>query len=148
MRALYSKSEHCPLSETVQPKENPKSHVMTPLPPPPLQQVHTKSSRYARGKTFAEMVSDQCSMRFVVKPAPSYVDRHNCILTREVLSAQHISNIPTLLKLDSNTSGRIYYTGGLKMMIKFINPSHTNTFLADDSNWNRWFRWLKKRLQR
>lgn len=66
------------------------------------------------------------------------------IISGEVISAHHISSVPTLLKLESNVSGRIYYTGGLKMMIKFITPHDVIAFYANDANWNRWFSWLKK----
>lgn len=66
------------------------------------------------------------------------------MLSGEVISAQHISNMTTLLKLDNNVSGRIHYTGGLKMLIKCINPQEADAFYNNAENWNRWLSWLKK----
>ncbi|CAH1434868.1 unnamed protein product [Lactuca virosa] len=105
-----------------------------PPPPPPLPPIHQQVDAKPRGttssKTFAEMVSGHRTPKVAVKPTSNYLDQNNCILTGEVMSAQHIENIPTLLKLDNKFIGSIYYTGGLKMMFKFINPSNADTFLA------------------
>nr|KAJ0213780.1 hypothetical protein LSAT_V11C400196190 [Lactuca sativa] len=61
----------------------------------------------------------------------------------EVISIQHIAELPTILPLDGNHAGTVYYIGGLNVMVKFINTASAKAFYENENNWNRWFKWLK-----
>lgn len=61
----------------------------------------------------------------------------------EVIRIQHIARLPTILPLDGNHVGTVYYIGGLNVMVKFINTSSTKAFYENENNWDRWFKWLK-----
>lgn len=61
----------------------------------------------------------------------------------EVISIQHIAELPTILPVDGNHVGMVYYIGGLNVMIKFINTASSKAFYENEHNWNRWFKWLK-----
>ncbi|KAL4582224.1 hypothetical protein LXL04_006768 [Taraxacum kok-saghyz] len=124
----------------------------TPCPPPPPPKTYMHKPHYGQ-KSYVDTVAckkndeeapNKKKIVVEVKPARAWSGWGGCILSGEVLNAQLISTIPMLLKLDGNVSGRIYYVGGLKMLIKFIKEKDAEAFLADDSNWNRWFSWLKK----
>ncbi|KAL4579087.1 hypothetical protein LXL04_015222 [Taraxacum kok-saghyz] len=110
-------------------------HTYKPPPPP------TSTTQIA-GKKYIEATPKKITIE--VKRAAAWLGWNGRILTGEMLNAQLISSIPMLLKLDGNVSGRIYYVGGLKILIKFIKEKDAEAFLAEDSNWNRWFSWLKK----
>ncbi|CAH1421647.1 unnamed protein product [Lactuca virosa] len=145
--------EHCILKVNIarykkQPNLDSISNANMPKPPlPPPTHNHNFRTRVQNGlRTYAEKVAGSCFNRAPVhvKPSVACLSWDECVLSGEVISAQHISNMPTLLKLDSNVSGRIYYTGGLKMLIRCINPQEADAFYDNAENWNSWFSWLKK----
>ncbi|CAH1434914.1 unnamed protein product [Lactuca virosa] len=124
-----------------------------PLPPPPIHLQRPKPYVFRGQRSYAEVVASECRLEefsgsicslVLVKHVMACRGWEACILSAEVINTQHISSMPTLLKLDNNVSGRIYYTGRLKLMIKFITPQDANAFNSNDDNWNRWFSWLKK----
>lgn len=90
-------------------------------------------------KTFAEAVAGQkftstTTTRHVIDLKPIKITRNwdDCVLTGEVLNAQLIADIPTILQVDGNASGRVYYTGGLRILIKFNNKKEVESFYAND----------------
>ncbi|CAI9281302.1 unnamed protein product [Lactuca saligna] len=104
------------------------------------------------GQGFAEAVTGKINGNIMTNPHPTITLKpieivskwEERVLVGEVCSAQHIANIPTIMERDSNYSGKVYYIGGLKIIIVFINQKEADMFYQDDSNWNRWFKWLKK----
>ncbi|KAL4592069.1 hypothetical protein LXL04_005050 [Taraxacum kok-saghyz] len=78
-----------------------------------------------------------------IKPATHSKDWENCVMVGEPISLQHTADLPTLLPLDGNPCGKLYYIGGLNVLIKFTNNATAKSFYNNEHNWNRWFKWLK-----
>ncbi|KAL4578181.1 hypothetical protein LXL04_014300 [Taraxacum kok-saghyz] len=61
----------------------------------------------------------------------------------EPISLQHIAELPNILPLDGNPTGKVHYIGGTNVLIKFPNTATAKAFYDNEHNWNRWFKWLK-----
>ncbi|KAI3738596.1 hypothetical protein L2E82_28633 [Cichorium intybus] len=61
----------------------------------------------------------------------------------ETLSTQHIADLPTILPIDGNPAGKVYYIGGMNVIRKFTSSKSAAAFYENENNWNRWFKWLK-----
>ncbi|KAL4564207.1 hypothetical protein LXL04_028263 [Taraxacum kok-saghyz] len=78
-----------------------------------------------------------------LKPVNSMVSCNNQCLIGEVKEFQMLSDIPKLLKIDGQTPARSYYTGGLKVILKFSCPTAAENYLQEEHKWNRWFKCMK-----
>ncbi|CAH1436742.1 unnamed protein product [Lactuca virosa] len=82
-------------------------------------------------------------LSIALNPAAKTANWEDCVLVGECISVQHIKDLPNIFELEGNQSGMVYYTGGLNVLKKFITSKYAEAFYANDSNWNRWFNWLK-----
>ncbi|KAL4568905.1 hypothetical protein LXL04_024523 [Taraxacum kok-saghyz] len=70
-------------------------------------------------------------------------DLDKCVMVGEPISLQHIAELPNILPLDVNPTGKVHYIGGTNILIKFPNTVAAKAFYDNEHNWNRWFKWLK-----
>lgn len=72
------------------------------------------------GQKKVALVSPSCPIIFL-KHAVKTLDYEKFVVTGEVFNSQQIVDIPTVMQIDGNYSEIVYYVGGLKILIKFIN---------------------------
>ncbi|KAL4576683.1 hypothetical protein LXL04_012781 [Taraxacum kok-saghyz] len=107
------------------------------------QQAHTYRS-YAKVVTGSYHQQNEKEPGIIeIKPATHSKDWEDCVIVGEPISLQHIADLPTLLPLDGNPCGKVYYIGGLNVLLKFTNRVTAKAFYENEHNWNRWFKWLK-----
>ncbi|CAH1412060.1 unnamed protein product [Lactuca virosa] len=154
--------EHCILKVNIgryEKQGNPMkmdwNHVKEFTPPPPpikLASVYAKvwplrSNRMfevaVKGMETGNVITHSRRM-IALKPIEKVSQWGESVLVGEVCNAQFISSIPTIMERYGNHSVKVYYIGGLKILIVFVNQKEAEAFYVDDSNWNRWFKWLKK----
>ncbi|CAH1438899.1 unnamed protein product [Lactuca virosa] len=122
-----------------------------PIPPDNGPHVQPKAWELRGNRSFADVVAVQVNTSpsplfpvIELKPIERIRNWDECVLTGEVHNAQYITEISTIMHIDGNASGKVYYTGGLRILIKFNNKKEVESFYVNNSNWNRWFKWLKR----
>lgn len=105
----------------------------------------TKDSRtfteVARGTSSRPLTSG--ANPIIIKPATISDGRADCVMVGETINIQHTVDLPTLLLIEGNPAGMVYYIGGLNVITKFINQKSVKAFYDNEHNWNHWFKWLK-----
>ncbi|KAI3740607.1 hypothetical protein L2E82_31075 [Cichorium intybus] len=112
---------------------------------PQVKSMPTHLWKTKDGRSFAEVVGgntagDRHSITLRKVPA---MDCDDSSLIGEVLSLQHLKDIPKLLHADGRIPCQLYYAGGLKAVLKFSSPQAADRYLKSEHEWNRWFKWLK-----
>ena len=121
-----------------------------PTPPPQTLSSHHNAHTPWANKSFADIVANRSHVNphpppppISLKQSPRSINLDDKVLVGESISAQHLASIPNILQLDCNTSGTVYYIGGLKLLIRFTKSGEAAAFYNDASNWSKWFKWLK-----
>ncbi|KAI3699691.1 hypothetical protein L2E82_44129 [Cichorium intybus] len=97
------------------------------------------------GRSFAEAVSgkkNEETPTILLRKAPA-MNFDDSSLIGEVLSLQHLKDIPKLLHADGRIPCELYFAGGLKVVLKFSFSKTAEAYLKSEQGWNRWFKWLK-----
>ncbi|KAI3690043.1 hypothetical protein L2E82_48018 [Cichorium intybus] len=97
------------------------------------------------GRSFAEVVGGNMSgtrPTITLRKVPA-MDCDGSSLIGEVLSLQHLKDIPKLLHADGRIPCQLYFVGGLKAVLKFCSPQAADRYLKSEHEWNRWFKWIK-----
>ncbi|KAI3767906.1 hypothetical protein L2E82_18335 [Cichorium intybus] len=68
---------------------------------------------------------------------------NDTVLIGEVTNMMTINSLPELLKDCGVPFDKVYYYGGLYVIICFVTVKDADNFLSDKESWSRWFYWLK-----
>lgn len=102
-----------------------KSNI--PTPKPNTLHMQSKVRGYWGTKTFADVVAGQK----IKTPVPLTCPVISLNPSKKTLNwddAQQIANIPTIMRIDGNDSGMVYYVGGLRILINFICKKNADAF--------------------
>ncbi|CAH1415855.1 unnamed protein product [Lactuca virosa] len=108
-----------------------------------IRHAHTGGwKKIIAGRSFAEAVSGKNN---TPSPSPNPVVHlhrvaameYSALLLGEVKCFQHLSNLPKLLNADGEIPCRVYYAGGLKVVLKFFFHEYAMGYLKNDHIWNR-----------
>ncbi|KAL4569584.1 hypothetical protein LXL04_025225 [Taraxacum kok-saghyz] len=78
-----------------------------------------------------------------LKSVESMTSCNNYCLTEEVVDVNLLEDLHVLIHDDEHIFARTYYAGGLRVILKFINPASAESYLKQKHKWNRWFTYLK-----
>ncbi|KAL4558672.1 hypothetical protein LXL04_036873 [Taraxacum kok-saghyz] len=126
--ARYQKQSNVSKYATI-PKTNPpkpipidKSVREKPWHPaqPPRSYAETVAGAQTRTTTFNTPIP--------ITPVAFSKDMDNCVMVDEPISLQHIAELPTILPLNGNPSGKVHYIGGTNVLIKFSNSASAKAF--------------------
>ncbi|KAI3781791.1 hypothetical protein L2E82_11815 [Cichorium intybus] len=135
-----------------------------PFPPPPFTSSRSlkgapshpplSSSRSLRGvKSFAQVVAgshitetvrEKKLKEIALSPSDEFRNFLNdTVLVGEVTNMMIINSLPDLFNDCGISFDKVFYYGGLHVIISFDNAKDAGNFLSDKESWSRWFYWVK-----
>ncbi|CAH1440537.1 unnamed protein product [Lactuca virosa] len=101
------------------------------------------------GRTFSEAVS--APLRSGLQPPSTVALKHvlamvgwnDCALVGEVTSLHLLTELPKLVEAECSFSKKLFYAGGMRIVLRFDLPKEAENFLREEHTWNRWFKWLR-----